>query len=76
MESVIKWNTGKPKEEGYYLVTTNFGHVTVDNWMKKYNEGGSYYDWYLHNGYKEVRAWCKTSDIEPYKPKDDGIIPF
>jgi hypothetical protein len=76
MESVIKWNTGKPKEEGYYLVTTNFGHVTLDHWMKKYNEGGSYYDWSLNNGYKEVRAWCNLNNIEPCEPKDDGIIPF
>ena len=67
MESVIKWQTGKPRKEGSYLVTTIFGHVTSDNWMKKYNEGGSYYDWSLYNGYKEVRAWCKLSDIEPYK---------
>jgi hypothetical protein len=67
MESVIKWQTGEPKEEGYYLVTTNFGHVTLDHWMKKYNEGGSYYDWSLNNGYKEVRAWCNLNDIAPCK---------
>jgi hypothetical protein len=35
--------------------------------MKKYNEGGSYYDWNLHNCYKEVRVWCKLSDVKPYK---------
>ncbi len=23
--------------------------------------------WSLYNGYKEVRAWCKLSDIKPYK---------
>jgi hypothetical protein len=76
MESIIKWQTGKPKEEGYYLVTTIFGHVASDNWMKKYNDGGSYYDWSLHNGCEEVRAWCKLSDIAPCKEEDDGIIPF
>lgn len=63
----IPWQTGEPKKEGYYLVTTNFGHVTFDYWMKKYNEGGSYYDWSLNNCYKKVRAWCKLRDIEPYK---------
>lgn len=67
MESVIKWQTGEPKEEGYYLVTTNFGNATFDYWMNKYNEGGSYYDWSLNNGYKKVRAWCKLSDVKPYK---------
>jgi hypothetical protein len=71
MKSIINWQTGKPKAEGDYLVTTLFGHVTFDNWMKKYNEGGSYYDWNLHNRYKEVRAWCKLSDIKPYKEKKE-----
>ena len=70
MESVIKWQTGKPKEEGSYLVTTIFGHVTFDNWMSKYIEGGSYCEWSLYNGYKEVRAWCKLSDIKPYKEEE------
>lgn len=66
-ELVMKWQIGKPKKEGYYLVTTILGHVTFDNWMKKYNEGGVYYDWSLYKGYKEIRAWCKLSNIEPYK---------
>lgn len=66
-QSTIKWQTGEPKGEGDYLVTTNFGHVTFDKWMKKYNEGGSYYDWELNSGYKKVRAWCKLSDIKPCK---------
>ena len=67
MESLIKWNTGKPIKEGYYLVTTIFGSVVFDNWMKKCNEGGSYCEWKLYNGYKEVRAWCKLSEIKPCK---------
>lgn len=65
--SIVHWQTGEPKAEGYYLVTTIFGHVTFDYWMRKYNEGGSYYDWSLNNGYKKVRAWYPLSDIEPYK---------
>ena len=65
MKSIINWQTEKPIEEGYYLVTTYLGHVTFDKWMKKHNEGGSYYDWNLNNGYKHVRAWCKLSDIKP-----------
>lgn len=67
MESIIKWQKGKPKEEGYYLITTIFGQVTFDYWMNKYIENGSYYyEWRLHCGPKEVCAWCKLSDINPY----------
>lgn len=31
MKSIINWQTGKPKAEGDYLVTTLFGHVTFEN---------------------------------------------
>lgn len=30
MESIIKWNTGEPKETGEYLVTTLDGIVDYD----------------------------------------------
>jgi hypothetical protein len=56
MESVIKWQTSTPTENGKYLV---FANVEIDiaywdnrfQWMK----------------YLSVTDWCKLSDIEPYK---------
>lgn len=33
MESIIKWQTGKPKEEGEYLVTIVDGRITIDRWL-------------------------------------------
>ena len=61
MESVIKWQTGEPKETGEYLVTTLDGLVDYDV-LYKHSDG------YLYWGfYDNVDAWCKLSDIEPYK---------
>jgi hypothetical protein len=58
MESVIKWQTGEPKEVGRYLVSTKNGiccgfYHTDGRWGA------------LLNG--NVIAWCPLSDIEPYK---------
>lgn len=58
MESVIKWQTGEPKENGTYLVSTLDGFIEVSNW------GTCAWDTQLSDS---VIAWCKLSDIEPYK---------
>lgn len=63
MESVIKWNAGKPKEEGRYLVTTIDGHIATAVMIKN-----DLHDKYFFNQY--VKAWCKLSDIKPYKEKE------
>lgn len=57
MESVIKWQTGIPKEVKRYIVTINDGRVTCSYWT-----GISWSDWN-----KSIIAWCPLSDIEPYK---------
>jgi hypothetical protein len=61
MESVIKWQTGEPKEEGDYLVSLKNGCVQSDVFgvlgRKK---------WLCFNS-DFILAWCKLSDIEPYK---------
>ena len=75
MESTIKWQTGEPKENGTYLVTYRFGHYTIENTMEKIYDisiGTSYWVSFWHNYDDEhsdcrVIAWCKLSDIEPYK---------
>lgn len=64
--SIIKWKTGKPKEFGEYLVTLQDGSIQVDSWEYDVicdEEGIPFWRLYTYN----VTAWCKLSDIEPYK---------
>lgn len=67
MESIIKWQTGEPKEDGCYIVTIENSSketgVTVLNYgtkNKKFLLVGLYPD-------LKIIAWCNLSDIEPYK---------
>ena len=61
MESTIKWQTGEPKEFGLYLVTLNDGSIATEEWYKFSDVDDWHYFW------NEVKAWCKLSDIQPYK---------
>jgi hypothetical protein len=63
MESVIKWRTGKPKERGLYVVTNYKGEVAIDRYEKAVTIN---YGLFAINQIG-VRAWCKLSDIKPYK---------
>lgn len=60
MKSVIKWQAGEPKEKGMYLVTTKDGLIRTSQFMIEYGIK----TWAF--GLKVI-AWCKLSDIEPYK---------
>ena len=62
MESIIKWKIGEPKESGIYIVTTSRNIVRTSYW----NNGC----WLINNlpfSTLKIKAWCKLSDIEPYK---------
>lgn len=63
-QSAIKWQTGEPKENGEYLVSLEDGSVCRDEWRELYCED-CVKCWVYNEG--EVTAWCKLSDIEPYK---------
>lgn len=56
MESVIKWQTGTPTKNGKYLVFV-YGEIDITYWDSRFQ-------W---TKYLSVIAWCKLSDIEPYK---------
>lgn len=60
MESVIKWQTGKPTTVGRYLVQTKDNGLQITIWSN-FTQSWSLYDNF------EIIAWCKLSDIEPYK---------
>ena len=60
MESVIKWQTGEPKEMGKYIITTDNGEVRTIYFHPKEAVDLEFFE-------IAVIAWCKLSDIEPYK---------
>ena len=65
MESIIKWQTGEPKEAGYYIVTTHEYIVRVAVYSPFFK------GWYINRVSVEgIIAWCKLSDIKPYKEEE------
>ena len=70
MESIIKWKTGQPKEEGEYLVVVHGKRVEVDQLYACDEINGNRVEKVFvwnENWLRTVTAWCKLSDIEPYK---------
>jgi len=62
MESTIKWQKGEPEEDGTYLITVKgkkIVYVATDFWDNREE-----WDTFVT---ESVVAWCKLSDIEPYK---------
>jgi hypothetical protein len=68
MESVIKWHTVEPKIGGEYLVCLKNGSVITDKFLVVDGLEG---DWKRFNK-SYVVAWCKLSDIKPYKEEQYG----
>ena len=66
MESIIKWQTGEPKESGEHFVTLLNGKVRLAEFYK-YKVADKEYWGCIPCGIVGVKAWCKLSDIEPYK---------
>ena len=69
MESTIKWQTGEPKERGIYLVTYQFELSPYTTAL--FYIGGVWLngDW-LECPKRNIKAWRKLSDIEPYREKE------
>ena len=72
METIIKWQTGTPKHDGYYIVTTllSDGRPFVASMFR------AGYHWYTPDGKRVsdpglVVAWFRMSDIQPYIEKED-----
>lgn len=67
MESKIKWHTGKPKEECECLVTLKDGYVVFNEYCCfTDSDGNEDFFWSRWDG-DDIIAWCKISDIKPYK---------
>jgi hypothetical protein len=63
MESTIKWQIGTPTIGGVYLVCLKDGSVTTDKFLVVDGLGS---EWRRFNK-SYVVAWCKLTDIKPYK---------
>lgn len=67
MESKIKWQTGEPRHDGIYIVAS-FDSLQKINICRVLEKVG--YKWMAGNlevSEYNIKAWCKLSDIEPYK---------
>ena len=64
--SAVKWQTGEPKESGEHLVTLLSGKVRLAEFYK-YKVADKEYWGCVPYDLLCVKAWCKLSDIEPYK---------
>lgn len=66
----IKWQTGEPKKEGEYLVVVFGTKIEVDYLFAwddvKDGRIIKRFSW-KENLLRNITAWCKLSDIEPYK---------
>lgn len=65
MESLIKWKTGDPSREAYYIVTNDDGWVTVAYCHRRI-DGTMFW-----HGVRPV-AWCEISGIKPYRQGNMG----
>lgn len=62
-QSIINWHTGEPKVKGSYIITTDEGTIALASF---YPDNSSDVDFFRIC----VTAWCKLSDIEPYKEEE------
>ena len=66
MESLIKWQTGEPKENDMYFVSLVLGNSVVTTLLNYYR--GVWLNFKSSAFPSEyVIAWCELSNIEPYK---------
>lgn len=67
MESIIEWQTGEPKEDGTYLVVYKIDEYRNDviTLIRSRSKWRNFF--FDKVDKKRVTAWCKLSDIEPYK---------
>lgn len=65
--SGIHWQTGEPKEEGEYIVTLYNGEITFNEYCCITNSDGQEEFFWSNWDEDSIIAWCKLSDIQPYK---------
>lgn len=69
--SVVEWQTGNPTEEGECIVTLDNGVVTYDEYCCATDGDGDDMFFWRYWDEDKVVAWCKLSNIKPYKEKEE-----
>ena len=69
--SVVEWQTGEPTEEGECIVTLDNGVVTYDEYCCATDSDGDDMFFWRYWDEDKVVAWCKLSNIKPYKEKEE-----
>ena len=69
--SIIKWQEETPCEECLCLVTLDDGSVHFDLFTQDEVYCGNEVWGWANNLIADVIAWCKLSDIQPYKDKEE-----
>jgi hypothetical protein len=67
IESKIKWYTADPKHDGIYIVTSfdSLQKINICHILERV--GYKWMDGSLEVRDYNIKAWCKISEIEPYK---------
>ena len=67
MESVIKWQTGEPTKEGWYIVSIKDRgsrvYINTDYWIDAETQ------WISYDKFRKekITAWYPLNEIKPYK---------
>lgn len=69
--SVVEWQMGEPTEEGECIVTLDNGVVTYDEYCCATDSDGDDMFFWRYWDEDKVVAWCKLSNIKPYKEKEE-----
>ena len=68
--SIVHWKTGVPEEEGMYIISLTNGRVKVSECILVDTEDCESLVWREFDD-EDIAAWCKLSDIEPYKEESE-----
>jgi hypothetical protein len=67
MESKIKWQTGDPKYDGIYIVTSFDSQQKINICRVLERVGYKWMDESLEVRDYNIKAWCPVSEIKPYR---------
>lgn len=67
MESVIKWQTGVPTDNGEFIITYKYFKCFTKHITTAIRAGNTWYDTNFDKLRVDIIAWYPLNEIEPYK---------